>query len=112
MHEDAAVIRSYQEKDSGLKAGMIMSDEPGLYREGAYGIRTENLVLFKKDEEGIIVNEPLTFAPYDRAAINKDLLTHDEISWVDDYHRRVRDVIAPYLSEDERSFLEAETAPL
>ena len=112
VHEDAAVIRSYQEKDSGLKSGMIMSDEPGLYREGEYGIRTENLVLFKKDEEEFIVNEPLTFAPYDRAAINKSLLTSDEILWVDDYHRRVRDELLPYLNEDERVFLEAETAVL
>jgi Xaa-Pro aminopeptidase len=112
VHEDAAVIRSYQEKDSGLKAGMIMSDEPGLYREGEYGIRTENLVFFKKDEEGYIVNEPLTLAPYDRAAINKSLLTEDEIKWVDDYHRCVREKLAPYLSEDERAFLEDETAPL
>lgn len=112
VHEDAAVIRSYQEKDSGLKAGMIMSNEPGVYKEGEYGIRIENLVLFTKDEDGLIVNEPLTFVPYDRDAINKNLLNPEEISWVDDYHRRVRDVILPYLSEDERSFLEAETAPL
>jgi len=112
VHEDAAIIRHYQEKDSGLKAGMIMSDEPGIYKEGEYGIRTENLVLFKKDEEGLIVNEPLTFAPYDRAAINKSLLTQEEIEWVDDYHRCVREKLVPYLSDDEMAFLEAETAPL
>ena len=112
VHEDAAVIRSYQEKDSGLKAGMIMSNEPGLYKEGEYGIRTENLVLFRKDEEGVIINEPLTFVPYDRSAINKALLTQDEIDWIDAYHSRVKEMLLPYLNEEERTFLKNETAPL
>ena len=112
VHEDAAVIRSTNEGDAGIKAGMIMSDEPGLYLEGEYGIRTENLVLFKEDRDGWIVNEPLTCVPYEREAINKDLLTDDEVKWIDDYHLWVRKTLSPMMDDGDSEFLYEQTEAL
>ena len=85
VHEGPNTIRRVP-KPIELKAGMIMSNEPGVYIDGEYGIRTENLMLFKEDGEGNLVNEPLTCVPYDRAAINKDLLSEDELEWINSYH--------------------------
>ena len=78
-----------------LEPGMILSNEPGYYKEGAYGIRIENLVLVTElqklpgaDRETMGF-ETLTLAPIDRRLIVKDMLTADEIAWLDDYHARV-----------------------
>ncbi len=95
-----------------LQPGMIMSNEPGNYIEGEFGIRIENLVVFKSDEEGNIVNEPLTCVPYERLAINKDLLTPEEIAYVDNYHEWVRNSLTPLLDEETAAWLADETAPL
>ena len=95
-----------------LQPGMIMSNEPGVYIEGEFGIRIENMVVFVDDGEGNIVNEPLTCVPYDRAAINKDLLTDEEIAYVDKYHEWVRDSLTPLLDAETAEWLAAETAPL
>lgn len=94
-----------------IKPGMIMSNEPGMYLEGKFGIRIENLVVFK-DEEGNIVNEPLTCVPYERRAINKALLTDDEIAYVNDYHAWVRDTLTPLLDAETAAWLAEETAAL
>lgn len=95
-----------------LKAGMIMSNEPGAYIEGGFGVRIENLVLFKEDEEGFIVNEPITCVPYERRAIRKDLLTDDQLRYVNDYHRWVRETLTPLLDSETAAWLAAETAEL
>nr|PZN83881.1 MAG: X-Pro aminopeptidase [Pseudomonadota bacterium] len=101
-----------------LEPGMIISNEPGYYKEGAYGIRLENLVLVTKPEKvpggdrEMMSFETLTLAPFDRRLINVDLLTPAEIAWIDDYHARVRQMLAPQLNEEDRSWLEAATAPL
>ena len=112
VHEDAAAIRSSNELDAGIKPGMIMSDEPGVYIEGEYGIRTENLVLFIEGGNDWIINEPLTCVPYERDAINKDLLSETEIKWVDDYHSWVRETLSPLLDEETATFLYEETKAL
>lgn len=109
VHENAAVIRPTNELDAWIRSGMIMSDEPGVYKEDRYGIRTENLVCFKDDGTGVIVNEPLTCVPYEREAINKDLLTEDEIEWINSYHKWVRETLTPLLDKDTTAFLEKET---
>lgn len=111
VHEGPNGIR----KDSTpvpLEAGMIMSNEPGVYIEGAFGIRIENLVLFSRAEDGYLINEPLTCVPYEREAINKDLLTDEEVAYVDDYHKWVRETLTPLLDEDTAAWLEKETAAL
>lgn len=100
-----------------LFAGMILSNEPGYYKQGHYGIRIENLVLVEDREiagmEGKYLGfETLTFAPLDRKLIEKSLLTVDEIAWVDGYHAKVREVLAPRLSGDDLAWVERETAPL
>ena len=95
-----------------LQPGMIMSNEPGFYKEGSHGVRIENLIAFADDGEGNIVNEPLTCVPYERKAINKDLLTDKEIEYVDKYHEWVRKTLTPLLDEETAAWLERETAAL
>jgi Xaa-Pro aminopeptidase len=100
-----------------LFAGMILSNEPGYYKPGEYGIRIENLVLVEEREiagaEGRYLGfETLTFVPLDRKLIEPILLTADEITWVDNYHARVRALVGPLLAGDDLAWLERETQPL
>ena len=100
-----------------LHAGMILSNEPGYYKQGAYGIRIENLVLVEEraieGQEGKYLGfETLTFVPLDRRLINKALLTAEEIAWVDAYHAQVRALLSPRLSGEDLAWVERETAPL
>ena len=88
-----------------LMPGMILSNEPGYYKEGAYGIRIENLVLVidtgERDEAGrkILGFETLTLAPYERALIDVDLLTKEELDFVNEYHERVRNELLEHLEQ-------------
>lgn len=100
-----------------LFAGMILSNEPGYYKQGHYGIRIENLVLVEErqieGQEGRHLGfETLTFVPLDRKLIEKSLLTAEEIAWVDAYHAQVRALLSPRLSGDDLAWVERETAPL
>ncbi|BBE74529.1 aminopeptidase P family protein [Oharaeibacter diazotrophicus] len=102
-----------------LEPGMILSNEPGYYRTGAYGIRIENLVVVGEPqtppggERPMMAFETITFAPIDRRLIEPALLAPVERAWVDDYHARVRDTLMPHLAEaDDRAWLAAATAPL
>ena len=100
-----------------LLPGMILSNEPGYYKTGEYGIRIENLVLVERRDiagaEGEFYGfETLTFAPIARDLVDVALLSSDELGWLNAYHARVRDVLAPQLSGDELAWLEAACAPL
>ena len=100
-----------------LRAGMILSNEPGYYKPGAYGIRIENLVLVEPRDiagaEGVMLGfETLTFAPFDRALIAVGMLSAGERAWVDSYHRDVGARIGPQLDDDDRKWLDAACAPL
>ena len=100
-----------------LFAGMIISNEPGYYKQGAFGIRIENLVLVEERPiagmEGRWLGfETLTYVPLDRKLIEKGLLTADEIAWVDGYHAKVRALLAPQLAGDDLAWLERETVAL
>lgn len=101
-----------------LEPGMICSNEPGYYKEGAYGIRIENLVLvtpYQKPEGGdreVMGFETLTLAPIDRRLVVTGLLTPGERAWLDAYHARVAEIIGPRLDPETRSWLEASCAPL
>ncbi len=100
-----------------LRAGMILSNEPGYYKPGAYGIRIENLVLVETREiagaEGPMLGfETLTFVPMDRTLIDVALLTSAERAWIDDYHAQVVARIGAQLDEDARAWLHAACAPL
>lgn len=103
--------------DTPLAAGMILSNEPGYYKQGHYGIRIENLVLVvSADIEGAegeyLGFETLTFAPLDRRLVDKALLTPVEIAWWDDYHAEVRRILSPRLGGADLAWLERETQPL
>lgn len=111
VHEGPRAIAK-KEPVADLKAGMIMSDEPGVYLEDKFGVRIENLVLWKDTGYGTLVNEPLTCVPYERDAIDKTLLTDDEIRWVDNYHSKVRDTLSPLLDEETNAYLIEATKPL
>lgn len=111
VHEGPNTIRRVP-KPIELKAGMVMSNEPGVYIDGKYGIRIENLMLFSEDGTGNLVNEPLTCVPYERKAINKSLMTEEEIAWVDNYHKWVRETLVPLLDEETAEFVKEETKPL
>lgn len=100
-----------------LRAGMILSNEPGYYRPGAFGIRLENLHLVQPSPIGeagrtFLEFEVLTHAPFDRRLIDATLLQPDEIAWLDRYHARVLERIAPQLESSARTWLEAACAPL
>jgi Xaa-Pro aminopeptidase len=99
-----------------LLPGMIVSNEPGYYKTGAYGIRIENLVVVQpspeESERDMLCFETLTLAPMDRALVECDLLEDDEIAWFDAYQARVRDAIAPLVDRDTARWLDAATAPL
>ncbi|SNX69157.1 Xaa-Pro aminopeptidase [Cereibacter ovatus] len=100
-----------------LEPGMILSNEPGYYREGAFGIRLENLIVVEEaadlgDHRRQLSFETLTFAPFDRRLILPDLLAPGEREWVDGYHARVLELIGPRLTAQARDWLTAAAAPL
>ena len=100
-----------------LKSGMISSIEPGYYKEGAYGIRIENLAyIVNADNEEfplpMLKFEPLTLVPIDKRLINKYLLNHHETAWLNQYHRRVFEEISPLLEPELQQWLEKACAPL
>ncbi|WP_133365951.1 aminopeptidase P family protein [Qipengyuania sediminis] len=108
---------AYAGTETPLAAGMILSNEPGYYKQGHYGIRIENLVLvvpagIAGAEGDYLAFETLTFAPLDRRLIDKGLLTAAEIAWVDGYHADVRRVVGPRLEGADLAWLERETRPL
>ncbi|HIJ64038.1 MAG TPA: aminopeptidase P family protein [Rhodospirillaceae bacterium] len=89
-----------------LKPGMIVSDEPGYYLAGAYGIRIENLVAVRKTAAGRMLDfEVLTLAPIDLALVERDLLERDELAWLNAYHARVRQELTPFLDPAEAAWL-------
>src|SRR3954463_1632792 len=106
--------------DEPLRAGMFLSNEPGYYKTGEYGIRIENLVLVvpAKAESGFAAEkkllgfETLTFAPIDRNLIETGLLSADERRWVDVYHADVLRIVGPQLEGEAKAWLEAGCAPL
>ncbi len=108
VHEGPQNIRM-EENPTQLVPGMVISNEPGVYRTGEYGIRSENLVLVKEYQEtdfGKFYNfETLTYFPFDTKAIDKTLLTNDEINWLNTYHQLVYEKLSLYLSEEEKSWL-------
>jgi Xaa-Pro aminopeptidase len=100
-----------------LKRGMILSNEPGYYKTDAYGIRIENLELvFGTDiagaEKPVNAFETLTLAPIDRRLIDLNMLSGEELSWINDYHARVRHEVRPHVDEPTKVWLDAATAPL
>ena len=99
---------------TALKPGMILSNEPGYYRAGAYGIRIENLVAVQPHPtaESFFSFETLTLCPIETALIKTELLDEAERSWLNDYHADLRDCLCPDLAPDLREWLIKKTSPL
>jgi Xaa-Pro aminopeptidase len=100
-----------------LKRGMILSNEPGYYKTDAFGIRIENLELvvgtdIADAEKPVNAFETLTLAPIDRRLIDLNMLSGDELSWLNDYHERVRHAVRPHVDEATKVWLDAATEPL
>ena len=114
VHEGPARISRLGEVP--LEPGMILSNEPGYYREGAFGIRIENLVAVTpaEAEKGreFMGFETLTLAPIDRRLIDTSALSRDERDWLDAYHARVAAEVGPLLTGADADWLKAATRPL
>ncbi len=112
VHEGPQSIRM-NENSTTLQVGMITSNEPGLYRAGKYGIRVENLILTQHQtttEFGDFYSfKTLTLCPIDKTPIVKDMLTVEEIKWLNEYHKLVYERLSPLLKEDEQRWLKDKT---
>ncbi len=116
VHEGPNAFRTYRGRGkadmTAIVPGMITSDEPGLYFEGKYGIRLENLIECVEEENGFYGFRPLTFVPFDREAIEPSLLNNREKLILNTYHKQVCDKISICLGEKEKEWLKEETAPI
>ena len=96
-----------------IEKGMVITNEPGIYKEGKFGIRTENMMIVVEDEKTefgeFLKFESITYCPIDLDGINIDMLSVMEKEWLNNYHNDVYAKLAPYLEEDERTWLEVET---
>ena len=111
VHEGPASIS--QRGKIALEAGMVLSNEPGYYQDGDWGIRIENLMVVNAaNDPGFLEFETITLCPLERRLIDKALLNADEISWVDSYHQTVSAVLSPNLSGPVKAWLKAACRPL
>ncbi len=112
VHEGPHQIRM-EYMPTPLRAGMTLTDEPGLYLAGKFGVRIENTVLlsdYMKTEFGKFLQiEPLTLCPIDTAPIDLTMLMPEELAWLNEYHAKVYAELAPYLDEEEKKWLENAT---
>ena len=115
VHEGPQQIRM-EYRPARFHAGMTITDEPGIYLEGRFGVRIENMLLtvpHKTTEFGNFLKfETLTLCPIDTSPIVVAMLTNDEIRWLNDYHERVYSVLSPHLDEGEKQWLRKVTQPL
>ena len=115
VHEGPQSIRM-NENPVVLQPGMVTSNEPGVYKAGSHGIRTENLTLVCKDKEGMFGDylkfETITLCPICKKGIVKEMLTNEEIEWLNNYHQIVYEKLSPNLNEEEKVWLQEATAPI
>ena len=115
VHEGPHQIRM-EWRPAPLHAGMTVTDEPGLYLEGKFGVRIENTLLIVPSETTpfgkFLKFETLTLAPIDATPIIQDMLTPEELTWLNNYHHRVYETLSPYLEKNEKKWLEEATRPL
>lgn len=115
VHEGHHQIRM-EWKPTPLRAGMTITDEPGIYLADEFGVRIENTLLvtnYRQTDFGKFLQmEPLTLCPIDTAPIEMELLTPEETGWLNDYHRMVFEKLSPWLEEDDKNWLEEATKPL
>jgi Xaa-Pro aminopeptidase len=113
VHEGPFTVRCNQ-NDVPLEVGMYFSNEPGVYRPGKHGIRTENLVLVEKaceTEHGEFYKlETITYCPIDTKPLKRSIMSEDEIKWLNDYHKVVFDKLAPHFDDEMKAYLKELTA--
>lgn len=104
---------SIEYNDARLDKGMVITNEPGVYKEGKHGIRTENTILVTEDrltDSGQFMKfEVLSYCPIDLDGVDASLLTDIEKDWLNDYHKNVYEKLSPYLNDEEREWLKKET---
>ncbi|GAB2232077.1 hypothetical protein Droror1_Dr00011099 [Drosera rotundifolia] len=108
-----------QARNVPLQASMTVTDEPGYYEDGNFGIRLENVLVIKEaktpynfGEKGYLEFEHITWAPYQRKLMDLSLLSPEEVTWVNSYHSKCREVLAPYLNDTEMAWLTKATEPI
>ena len=115
VHEGPQSIRM-EENPVILEPGMVMSDEPAMYRPGEYGIRTENMILIRKDSESefgkCLGFETLTLCYIDTKLVIPSMLSVREHAWLNKYHQMVYDLVSPHLTEEEKAWLKEKTAEI
>ncbi len=115
VHEGPHQIRM-EYKPAPLLPGMTVTDEPGIYIEGRFGVRIENVLLIKPYATTpfgqFLQFEPLTLCPIDTKPIVMEMMTNDELQWLNQYHQMVFDCLAPHLDEQHREWLRSATKPL
>jgi Xaa-Pro aminopeptidase len=115
VHEGPVSIRQESNQEF-IREGNILSNEPGIYREGEYGIRIENLILCQKKKQttfgSFLGFETLTLCPIDKKLINKEILTSDELEWLNKYHETVLEKLSPYLMDDVLEWLKVQCSPI
>ena len=95
-----------------LLGGMILSNEPGYYKENEYGIRIENIIIVQEESKDLFKFENISWAPIDRDLINTEMLNKDELKWINGYHKSVYDKLSEFLTIKEKSWLQKVTMPL
>ncbi|KAG0487242.1 hypothetical protein HPP92_009337 [Vanilla planifolia] len=120
VHEGPHLIsfRPYA-RNVPLQASMTVTDEPGYYEDGNFGIRLENVLVVKEAEakfnfggRGYLSFEHITWAPYQKKLLSINSMTLEEVSWLNSYHSSCREVLAPYLNDQEKEWLQKATEPL
>lgn len=115
VHEGPQSIRM-NENPITLRPGMVTSNEPGIYKSGKHGIRIENLTLVCKDKEGMFGEyykfETITLCPICKKGIIKEMLTQEELEWLDNYHQTVYEKLSPSLNEEEKTWLRKATSSI
>jgi len=115
VHEGPMSIRQ-EYNNRVIEPGMVISDEPAFYREGQYGIRTENVIACREwittDYGRFLQFETLTLCPIDTRLIERKLLSESEINWLNDYHQRCYDELSPFVNDEEKEFLKQATAAI
>ena len=100
---------SKENKEAAIMEGMILSNEPGYYKKGAYGIRIENLIIARNKDKDFLEFETISLVPIDIDLIDKNLLTNEEIGWLNNYHKKVYNSAKDYLSKKEIDWLQEVT---
>ena len=95
-----------------LLPGMILSNEPGYYKEGEYGIRIENIIVVKEDKENLLKFENISWAPIDKDLIDPNMQNSSEVDWLKDKHKRVFEKLSMFLNLEEKNWLQNVTKPL